>query len=150
MEFNGKSAHFSFITAAQIAAPISKGKLMSLRFVSKEIHAYLDYPVAIGLMAMPSLLGLGQSHPLAFWLSVTTGVAAFVLTVLTDHHLGLIRVLPYKLHLAVDGAVGAAFLIAPFLLGFSGLDAAYYWVLGATVAVVVSLHKADTVEPGLL
>lgn len=123
---------------------------MSLRFVSKEIHAYLDYPVAIGLMVMPGLLGLGQSHPMAFWLSVVTGVAALVLTVLTDHHLGLIRVLHYKLHLAVDGAVGAVFLGAPFLFGFSGLDAACYWILGATVAAVVSLHKADTAEPGLL
>lgn len=123
---------------------------MSLRFVSKEIHAYLDYPVAIGLMAMPGLLGLGQSHPLAFWLSVVTGVAALILTILTDHHLGLIRVLPYKLHLAVDGAVGAVFLIAPFVLGFSGLDAAYYWILGATVAVVVSLHKSDEPASGLL
>lgn len=123
---------------------------MSMRFVSKEIHAYLDYPVALGLMVMPSLLGLGQSHPLAFWLSVVTGVAALILTVLTDHHLGLIRILPYKLHLAVDGAVGAVFLIAPFVLGFSGLDALYYWGLGATVALVVSLHKADTAAPGML
>ncbi|MBV7408976.1 MULTISPECIES: hypothetical protein [Roseobacteraceae] len=117
---------------------------MSLRFVTKEIHAYLDYPVALGLMAMPALLGLGSSHMLAFWLSVATGVAAVGLTILTDHHLGLIRVLPYKLHLAVDGAVGAVFLIAPFALGFSGLDAAYYWLIGATVMAVVSLHRGET------
>ena len=117
---------------------------MSLRFVTKDIHAYLDYPVALGLMAMPALLGLGSSSILAFWLSVATGVAALLLTILTDHHLGLIRVLPYKLHLAVDGAVGVVFLLAPFALGFSGLDAAYYWVLGATVVAVVGLHKGET------
>ena len=117
---------------------------MSLRFVTKDIHAYLDYPVALGLMAMPALLGLGSSNILAFWLSVATGVAALLLTILTDHHLGLIRVLPYKLHLAVDGAVGIVFLLAPFALGFSGLDAAYYWVLGATVVAVVGLHKGET------
>ncbi len=114
---------------------------MPPRFVTKEIHAYLDYPVAIGLMAMPAMLGLGHGHVLAFWLSVVTGVAALLLTILTDHHLGVIRTLPYKLHLAVDGAVGAVFLIAPLILGFSGLDAAYYWVLGATVVAVVSLHR---------
>ena len=117
---------------------------MSLRFVTKDIHAYLDYPVALGLMAMPALLGLGSSNILAFWLSVATGVAALLLTILTDHHLGLIRVLPYKLHLAVDGAVGVVFLLAPFALGFSGLDAAYYWALGATVVAVVGLHKGET------
>ena len=89
-----------------------------MRFVTKTIHAYLDYPVAIGLIAMPFLFSLGADNALAFWLSVATGVAAFGLTVLTDHHLGLIRVLPYSLHLAVDGLVGVVFVIAPFVLGF--------------------------------
>ncbi len=116
---------------------------MGIKFITKEIHAYLDYPVAIGLMAAPSILGLGSSNELAFWLSVVVGVAAFILTLLTDHHLGVIRVLPYSFHLLVDGAVGVVFLIAPFALGFSGLDAWYYWVLAATVLSVVSLHKPD-------
>ncbi len=113
------------------------------RFITKSIHAYLDYPVALGLMFMPSLLGLGQSSPLAFWLSVVTGVAAFGLTILTDHQLGLLRVLPYSFHLAVDFAVGAAFVIAPIALGFVGLDFWYYVVLGLTVLAVVGLHKPE-------
>jgi hypothetical protein len=99
---------------------------MSLRFVTKSIHAYLDYPVAIGLIVMPFIFGLGAENPLALWLSVATGVAAFGLTVLTDHHLGLIRVLPYSLHLAVDGLVGVVFVAAPFVLGFASLDFWYY------------------------
>jgi len=113
------------------------------RFITKTIHAYLDYPVAVSLVAMPFILGLGSVNPLAFWLSVATGIAAFVLTVLTDHHLGVFRVLPYKLHLAVDFMVGLVFVAAPFALGFAGLEAAYYWVLGGTVLAVVSLHKQE-------
>ncbi|WP_415919947.1 hypothetical protein [Tateyamaria sp. SN6-1] len=116
---------------------------MSVRFVTKDLHAYLDYPVALGLMAMPALLGLGQSSPFAFWLSVVTGVAALMLTLLTDHKLGVVRMLPYKFHLAVDGAVGLVFVAAPFLFGFAGLDAVYYWVIGGTVLAVVGLHKDD-------
>ncbi len=112
-----------------------------MRFITKEIHAYLDYPVAIGLIIMPLMLGLGAINPLSLWLSVATGFAAFLLTVLTDHHLGLFRVLSYKLHLAVDLLVGLVFLAAPSLLGFSGIEALYYWVLGGTVLVVVGLHK---------
>ncbi|MEW2912010.1 hypothetical protein [Leisingera sp. JC11] len=119
---------------------------MPLRFVTRTIHAYLDYPVAIALMGLPFLLGLGESTPLALWLSVATGIAAFVLTVLTDHHLGLIRVLPYKLHLAVDLIVGLAFLAAPFLLGFAGLDAAFYWLNGAAVVAVISLSAPEQSE----
>ena len=113
------------------------------RFITKSIHAYLDYPVALGLIAMPFLFGLGATAPLAFWLSVVTGIAAFALTVLTDHHLGVLRVLPYSLHLTVDGLVGIAFVAAPIVLGFVGLDFWYYMFLGLTVLAVVGLHKPE-------
>jgi hypothetical protein len=113
------------------------------RFITKSIHAYLDYPVALGLIAMPFLFALGETAPLAFWLSVITGVAAFALTLLTDHQLGVIRVLPYSLHLAVDGLVGITFVAAPIILGFAGLDFWYYVVLGLTVLTVVGLHQPE-------
>ncbi|NSY37323.1 hypothetical protein [Leisingera sp. ANG59] len=116
---------------------------MPLRFVTRTIHAYLDYPVAAALMGLPFLLGLGESNPLALWLSVATGIAALVLTVLTDHHLGLIRVLPYKLHLTVDLIVGITFLAAPFLFGFAGLDSAFYLLNGAAVVAVISLSAPE-------
>ena len=116
---------------------------MNPRFVTKTIHAYLDYPVAVVLMASPFALGLGKSTPLAFWLSVATGVAALILTLLTDHKTGVFRVLPYSFHLAVDFAVGIVFVIAPFALGFAGIDAWYYWANGAAVLTVVGLHQPE-------
>ncbi len=117
---------------------------MDPRFVTKTMHAYLDYPVALSLMLVPFLLHLGGSHPLALWLAVGTGVAAFVLTLLTDHKLGVFRVLPYSVHLMVDFLVGVVFLLAPNVLGFTGLDAWYYWANGIAVLLVVGLHKAET------
>jgi len=112
-------------------------------FITQSMHAYLDNPVALGLIIMPFLLGIGQTNPLAFWLSIVTGIAAFALTFLADHHLGVVKVLPFKFHLFVDMMVGFVFVIVPFVLGVSGLDAAYYWVLGATVLVVVSLSAPE-------
>ena len=116
---------------------------MDPRFVTKSMHAFLDYPVALSLIAAPFLLGLGASNPLAFWLALVTGGAALLLTILTDHHLGIFRVLPYSFHLAVDLVVGIAFVLAPSVLGFSGIDAWYYWLNGAAVLTVVSLHKPE-------
>lgn len=114
-----------------------------MRFVSKTMHAYLDYPVALSLMVGPFVMGLGSSHPLALWLAVLTGVAAFILTLLTDHKLGVLRVIPYSVHLGVDFLVGVVFLLAPIVLGFTGLDAWYYWANAAAVLTVVSLHKPE-------
>ncbi len=70
-------------------------------------------------------------------------MAALILTILTDHKTGLIRVVPYSVHLAVDFLVGAVFVVAPFILGFTGVDAAYYWINAAAVLTVVGLHKPE-------
>ena len=113
-----------------------------MRFVTRTIHAYLDYPVALSLMVLPFVLGLGAGNPLARWLAVATGATAFVLTLLTDHELGVVKLVPYRLHVAVDRLVGAVFIAAPFALGFTGLDAAYYWANGATVLLVTLLLNA--------
>jgi hypothetical protein len=116
---------------------------MSFRFITKSIHAYLiDYPVAIVLIAAPFVLKLGQSGPVAMWLSVVAGVAALLLAAVTDHPTGLVRIIPYWLHLWVDRAVGVVFVIAPFAFKFIGLDAWYYWVLAAAVLLTTSVFNA--------
>lgn len=113
-----------------------------MRFITRTIHVYLDYPVAISLMVLPFLLGLGAGNPLAKWLTVGTGATAFILTLLTNHELGVVKVVPYWLHVAVDRVVGVVFIAAHFALGFTGLDAAYYWANGATVLLVTLLLNA--------
>lgn len=122
---------------------------MPFRFITKSIHAYfIDYPVAIVLMAAPLVLKLGQSGPVALWLSVATGVAALLLAALTDHPTGLVPVIPYWLHLWVDRAVGVVFIIAPFAFRFNGLDTWYYWVLAAAVLLTTSVFNAPEVRTG--
>jgi hypothetical protein len=115
---------------------------MNIRFVTKTVHALLDYPVALSLVATPFLLGLGRGNPLALWVSVATGIAALILTLFTDHKTGVIRVLPYRLHLAVDRLVGIVFVAVPFVLGLKGLDAWYYWANGAAVLLVTFVLNA--------
>lgn len=90
---------------------------------------------------MPFVLGVGADYPLARWLSVATGVAAFVLTLLTDHK-GGVKVVPYWFHVAVDRLVGVTFAAAPFVFGFTGLDAGYYWANAAAVLTATVLLAA--------
>ena len=92
---------------------------MHIRFVTKTIHAYLDYPVALSLLAMP-----------------------FILTLLTNHQTGLIKVIPYWLHVAVDRLVGVVFIVATFALGFHGLDMWYYLANAVAVLLVTTVFNA--------
>ena len=117
---------------------------MSIRFISKTIHAYLAYPVALSLITLPFLLNLGNSNPLTLWVSVFTGCAALTLTIFTDHKLGLIRIIPYWAHVTVDFLVGVTFLFVPFIFKFVGLDAWYYWANAIAVLTAVSLSKPGT------
>ena len=117
---------------------------MDIRFVTQKIHAYLDYPVALALIGLPFILQLGGSHPLALWLSVATGVAALILTMFTDHETGIFPAVSYGAHVAVDGLVGITFVAAPFVLGFVGLDAWFYWLNGAAVLTVVALGRPQS------
>lgn len=116
---------------------------MQFRFITKNIHAYfIDYPVAVLLLVAPFIVKLGASGPVALWLSVVTGIAALLLPVLTDHATGIVRVIPYSVHLWVDRAVGIVFLAAPFVFGFRQLDALYYWIIGTAVILTTSILNA--------
>lgn len=115
-----------------------------MKFITKKIHSYLDYPVAIALITLPFLLGLGSSNPLALYLSVATGIAALLLTLLTDHQTGAFPVISYRIHLIVDFAVAVVFLLAPFIFSFKGIDTYFYWINGAAVLIVVALHKSES------
>lgn len=115
-----------------------------MKFITKKIHAFLDYPVALALISLPFILQLGSSNPIAFYLSVITGVAALILTLLTDHETGVFRVVSYKIHLVVDFIVGVTFVLAPFILNFQGIDMFYYLANGLTVLLVVGMHKSET------
>ena len=114
-----------------------------MKFITKRIHAYLDYPVALALMGLPFLLGLGASNSWAIYLSVITGVAALILTIFTNHHLGVIKLIPYAWHVRVDMLVGLTFVIIPFIINFEGIDAWYYWINGIAVLFVVSMDKKE-------
>ena len=73
-------------------------------------------------------------------------MAAVVLTLFTNHNTGVIRIIPFSVHLAIDFLVGIVFVTAPFALGFSGLDAWYYWANGGALLLVLSLQKPEATQ----
>ena len=123
---------------------------MNIRFLTPRLHGVVDYAAAAGLIVLPFLLGLGGSAPLAFWLSVGSGVTVIGYSLLTGYAYSAAPVLPFRLHLLIDFAAAVAFAVAPFVFGFSGLDAVYYWVMAAAVLVVVAVSQDSEAErPGV-
>lgn len=116
---------------------------MNIRFVTPKMHGLVDYAAAAGLIIFPFILGIGESSPIAFWLSVAAGIAVICYSMLTGYTYSAASVVPFKVHLAIDFVAAAAFAIAPFIFGFSGLDAMYYWVLSVAVFLLLAVSQTE-------
>ena len=68
--------------------------------ISTRAHGVLDYLTAGTLLALPRMMGWGPGAT----------------RLLTRYELGLVKKLPMKGHLALDGMSGALLCVAPFLL----------------------------------
>lgn len=116
---------------------------MKLRFISPTVHGIIDYSAAVALIASPFLLQLGASSPMAFWLSVITGIAVILVSSNTVYKYSLFKNIPFDGHLAIDLTAATAFIIAPFAFGFEGLDFIYYIVNAAVVYLVVAFTSSS-------
>ncbi|MDX1406355.1 MAG: hypothetical protein R3192_17615 [Woeseiaceae bacterium] len=116
---------------------------MNLKIISPTVHGLLDYTAATGLIVFPFLLRLGDTSPLALWLSVIGGLGLVAYSLLTDYAFGPLKLLPYRVHLALDLAAAAAFVAAPFAFSWDGITAIYYFAMGSGVVVVVSLSQKE-------
>ena len=116
---------------------------MNIRFLTPTLHGLLDYAAALGLIILPFLLGIGGDSTLALWLSVAAGIALIAYSLATDYAFGIFRVLSFRMHLTLDLGAAAAFVVAPFVFGWSGLVLGYYLVMAGGVLVVVALSSTD-------
>ena len=83
------------------------------RPISTMVHGILDYVTAPTLIALPRMLGWGQK---VTWLLNGAGVGVLGYSLLTRYELGLVKVLPMKVHLAIDMASGGMLALSPFIL----------------------------------
>jgi hypothetical protein len=82
------------------------------------MHGVLDYLTAGVLIAAPSLLGFRKGGAQT-WLPMALGAGTIAYSLLTDYELGLVKVIPMPVHLALDAANGALLAASPWLFGFA-------------------------------
>jgi hypothetical protein len=86
------------------------------RPIDSKLHGVLDYTTGANLMfVLPRLLGLADTRTARVLRAF--GAAHATYSVFTDYELGLIRVLPYRAHLAIDQVWTAALAGAPWIFG---------------------------------
>jgi hypothetical protein len=106
---------------------------MSLRLIPTRAHGIIDYLTSGTLLTAPELLRL-KDVPSATLTLRLTGAKAAAYSLLTDYELGLVRLLPMRVHLALDAASGAFLASTPWLFGFAK-NGTRYWLPHTLVGV---------------
>ena len=86
--------------------------------LSTRVHGVLDYVVGLLLISSPWLLDFYRVNP-ATWPPIVAGGGAFLYSLFTRYELGVIKRLPMRVHLLLDGTSGVVLAASPWLLGFA-------------------------------
>jgi SPW repeat len=92
-----------------------------MHIISTKLHAPVDYILGIILIAAPWILGYSEVTG-AKWTSIIAGVIMIGSALMTNNELGLIRIVPMHVHLALDGLIGIVLLVAPWIFWYSDQD----------------------------
>lgn len=85
--------------------------------ISRRQHGVADYLYVPAVAAAPELAGF--TSPTAARLARAFSASALVSALCTRAEWGVVKVVPYRTHLAVDAVTGLAALAAPWLFGFA-------------------------------
>lgn len=111
-----------------------------MRVIPTRLHGVLDYVAGLVLIFAPMLLGFAHGGP-AQTVPQVMGVAAIALALVTDHELGLLRLIPMPVHLALDFAGGLVLLASPWLFDFAGVIAWPHLLFGLLEIGVVLMSR---------
>lgn len=114
-----------------------------MRFLPTRVHGVIDYVYSLTLLASPWLLGYSRGGA-ETWVPVGLGVLGILYSVFTDYELGLIRLLPMRLHLMVDVAFGVFLTASPWLFGFAEQVRVPHLVFGLLAILTPMVTRTET------
>src|SRR5690242_12797421 len=99
--------------------------------ITPGVHRLLDLVTIVGFGVAPSLLGLSGAAAI---LSYTLAAVHLLLTLLTHFPGDGKGPVPFPLHGAVEGVVGVALAVLPFVAGWTGTPRIF--VVGAGIVII--------------
>jgi len=115
-----------------------------MKFIPSFMHAILDYVFALALLTSPWLLGFDESSR-ATTIAVVFGLVVLLYSLLTNYEGGLIRVIPFRVHLFIDWVVGLCLLTVPWFLRFTDRFAEPFYGFGMYAIAVALLTIPEVV-----
>jgi hypothetical protein len=113
-----------------------------MRFISSRVHTYVGALVGVVLIVAPWILGFADVEA-ARWSAIGVGVFVLVNELVTTSPAAVLKIVPMRVHLALDVVTGLFLLATPFLFGFSDEDA-NAWVPHIVVGLLIAGYALVT------
>ena len=105
------------------------------------MHGLIDYIIALFLIAAPGFFNF-STYGTETWVALGVGTATILFSLLTDYQLGLVKVFPMPVHLALDVSAGIFLAVSPWLFEFSQATWILHLITGILiVAISLCTHK---------
>jgi len=106
-----------------------------MKILTPAQHAPIDYAIVVAFAAAPSLFGFAGTPAT---LSYALAAVHLALTVFSDFPGGLIKLIPFTVHGALELVISVLLVAIPWVLGFAGQPAArnFYVTMGVAAFVV--------------
>jgi hypothetical protein len=119
-----------------------------MRIIPTIVHGTADYILGVVLLVLPNLFGFADLGGPVVWIPRILGIVDLLQSLATNYELGVLKILPMKVHLMNDYVVSAFFAISPWLFGFSHRPA-NVWVPFLVIGVLVFVVSLMTrTQPG--
>jgi hypothetical protein len=112
--------------------------------ITTEMHGMLDYLYGGAVLVGPWLFQFAQGGP-ETWIPVIAGCVVIAYSLFTDYEDSFANLLPMRVHLLLDGAVGLFLVFSPWVFGFSDRIWWPHVLIGATSIGIAALTR---VRPG--
>ena len=90
-----------------------------MKIIPSFVHGILDYIVGLALLAAPNIFGFADGPDSAVWIPRILGIMILLQAIATDYELGVLRKLPFRMHLMTDYVVALFLAASPWLFGFN-------------------------------
>jgi hypothetical protein len=126
-----------------------------MKIIPRNIHGIIDYIVGVALISAPWSLGFADGG-MATYVPVALGIGTLFYSILTNYEVGVVKLIPFRIHLTLDVLSGLLLAASPWLFGFAShvylphvLIGAFEIVAGFTTKNEPDhIHHADGVRHG--
>ena len=90
-----------------------------MKVIPAFVHGIFDYIGGIALLAAPNLFGFAEMGGAAVWVPRVIGAIVLLQSICTRYEVGLVKILPMKMHLMNDYIASLFLAASPWLFGFN-------------------------------